>query len=244
MYSTSPSIYVRFPTVIASDACGFIGSPSTSITLAFSPGELSTFVWEPYQSTSSQTYTSALDTSDLPCGPWNGTQKFLPEPWSNYSSYQPLIVLPSKLVNMVPAWKSCTADIFEGQDPPRTLTPAAAMAPTPTDAGGDAQNNAPSPVPTISSLPRKTEVANSQPADPSPKTNTTPNSDDPPTGAVGDPKNSIATSDPNRPSTKDPGDSGDADPPSKPSDPSSAGSGGSRCQNTQSSPKDPYLPST
>lgn len=116
---TSPSIYVKFPTVSASDACGLIGSPATSITLAFSPGELSTFVWENYMRTTTKTYTSALDTADLPCGPWNGTDKFLPEPWSNYSSYQPLIALPSKLADMVQAWKSCTADIFEGQDPPR-----------------------------------------------------------------------------------------------------------------------------
>ena len=196
-------------------------------------------MWELYQRTSSQTYTSVLDTADLPCGPWNGTDKFLPEPWSNYSSYQPLIVLPSKLINMVPTWKSCTADIFEGQDPPRALTPAAVMAPTPTDAGRDAQNNAASPSPTISSLPRKTEVANSQPADPSLVTNATPNPDDPPTGASGDPKKSIAPSDPNDPSTKDPGDSSDADPPLKPSDPSSAGSSSSSSQNTHSKPDDP-----
>ena len=61
--STFPSIYVRFPTVSASDACGLIGSASTSITLAFAPGELSTFEWELYMSTSSQTFTSALDTA-------------------------------------------------------------------------------------------------------------------------------------------------------------------------------------
>ena len=238
-YSTSPSIYVRFPTVSASDACGFIGSTSTSITLAFSPGELSTFVWELYRGTSSQTYTSALDTADLPCGPWNGTNKFLPEPWSNYSSYQPLIVLPSKLINMVPAWKSCTADIFEGQDPPRALTPAAVMAPTPTDTGRDAQNNAPSPSPSIPSLPRKTESVSPQPADPSPKTNSAPKADDPPTGASGDPEQSIAPSNPSDPSTKDPGDSSKDDASSKPNDPSSAGSEGSSNHNPHPKPNDP-----
>ena len=223
----------------ASDACGFIGSASTSITLAFSPGELSTFVWELYQGTSSQTYTSALDTADLPCGPWNGTDKFLPEPWSNYSSYQPLIVLPSKLINMVPAWKSCTADMFEGQDPPRALTPAAVMAPTPTDAEGHAQNNAASPSQSIPYLPRKTDAVSPQPADPSPNTNSLPNADDPPTKASGDPKNSIVPSNPNDPSTIDPANSSGYDPPSKPKDLSSAGSGGSGGANSQSSPNDP-----
>lgn len=139
---------------------------------------------------------------------------------------------------MVPAWKSCTADIFEGQDPPRTLTPAAAMAPTPTDAGKDAQNTAASPIPTISSLPRKTEAANSQSADPSPKTNATPNPDDPPTEASGDPKKSIAPSYPNDPSTNDPGNSSDADPPSKPGDSQSAGSSSSSSQNPHPEPND------
>ena len=94
--STSPSIYVKFPTVSASDRCGLIGSVATSITLAFSPGELSTFVW------ANGPFTSVLDTADLPCGPWNGTNYFLPDYWSNSSYYQPLIVLPSKLLNVEP----------------------------------------------------------------------------------------------------------------------------------------------
>ena len=196
-------------------------------------------MWELYQRTSTQTYTSVLDTADLPCGPWNGTNKFLPEPWSNYSSYQPLIVLPSKLINMVPAWKSCTADMFEGQDPPRALTPAAVMAPTPTDAEKHAQNNAASPSPSIPSLPRKTEAVSPQPADPSPKTNSLPNADDPPTGASGEPKKSIAPSSSNDPSTKYPGDSSKDDSSSKPHDPSLAGSEGSSNHNPDTKPNDP-----
>ena len=237
--STSPSIYVRFPTVSASDACGFIGSALTSITLAFSPGELSTFVWELYMSTSTQTYTSALDTADLPCGPWNGTDKFLPEPWSNYSSYQPLIVLPSKLVNMVPAWKSCTADMFEGQDPPRALTPAAAMAPTPTDAETDPQGNPAFPSPPIVSLPRNTGAANLQPAGSSPTLNPPPEASDPSVGASGDPSTPYETSKPNDSSENDPGDSSDHNPPSKASDSSTAESGGSSDDNIHPTPNAP-----
>ena len=223
----------------ASDACGFIGSALTSITLDFSPGELSTFVWELYMSTSTKTYTSALDTADLPCGPWNGTDKFLPEPWSNYSSYQPLIVLPSKLVNMVPAWKSCTADMFEGQDPPRALTPAAAMAPTPTDAETDPQGNPALPSPPIVSLPRKTGATNLQPAGPSSTLKPPPEANDPSVGASGDPSTPNEHSKPNDSSENDPGDSSDHNSPSKASDSSTAASGGSSDDNIHPTPNAP-----
>ncbi len=207
MCSTSPSIYVRFPAVSASDACGIVGSAVTSITLAFAPGELSTFVWEDYEKTSSQTFTSALDTADLPCGPWNGTDKFLPEQFSNYSSYQPLIVLPSKLIDFEPAWKYCTADIFEGQDPPRTLSPAAAMVPAPTHADKHAQKNAASPIPSGPALPVETGLGNSKPADPDP---------DP---TLKSPTKSI------NPSPGASGDPGDNNSPPKPVNPSAGGSG-------------------
>ena len=223
--STSPSIYVRFPIVSASDACGLIGSASTSITLAFSPGELSTFEWELYMRTSTQTFTKVLDTADLPCGPWNGTDKFLPEPWSNYSSYQPLIVLPSKLIDMVPAWRSCTADMFEGQDPPRTLAPAAAMVPAPTKADTHAQKSVASPSPSIPALPLKSGAGHSQPADPGPTPNppSTPNDPSPSVGDPGDPGDlgrPNLPSKPNDPSTDDPKDSSDDKSPLKPNDPS------------------------
>ena len=219
----------------ASDACGMIGLASTSITLAFSPGELSTFVWELYQRTSSQTFTSALDIADLPCGPWNGTDKFLPEPWSNYSSYQPLIVLPSKLINMVPAWKSCTADMFEGQDPPRALTPAAAMAPSPTDAETDTQNNAASPSPQMPSSPRETGAASSQPAEPISTPISRPKAGDHSSGASGDPDNPNVPSKPSDPSNEDPGDSSDDDSP----DPTTEESGGSSNDSSHPNPNDP-----
>lgn len=160
MSSTSPSIYVKFPTVSATDDCGLIGSAVTSITLAFSLGELSTLSWDDKALTAG---TSALDTADLPCGPWNGTDHFLPVPWSNSSYYQPLIVLPSKLIDVVPAWKSCTADIFEGQDPPRTLSPAAALVPAPTIADTHNQIDTASPSPSIPPLPLKTGAGDPHP---------------------------------------------------------------------------------
>ena len=183
----------------ASDSCGLIGSAATSMTLAFSPGELSTYVWNYPSGT-----TSVLDTADLPCGPWNGTNHFLPEPWSNSSYYQPLIVLPSKLIDMVPAWKSCTADIFEGQDPPRTLSPAATLAPAPTNADTHAQKTVASPSPSIPHPPSKTGAEIFQTANRDPTQNSPSGPIDPPEGGSG------AHSKPNDPSVGVSGDSGGA----------------------------------
>lgn len=202
MSSTSPSIYVKFPLVSASDSCGLIGPAVTSITLAFSPWELSTYEWNSPAGT-----TLALDTADLPCGPWNGTNHFLPELWSNSSYYQPLIVLPSKLIDVVPTWKSCTADIFEGQDPPRTLSPAAAMVPTPKNADTHAQKSLASPSPSIPRLPLKTGAGNFQPADPGPTPSSPSMPADPSTWDSGDSSSTSSPSKPNDPSTGDPGDS-------------------------------------
>ena len=210
----------------ATDACGLIGSVATSITLAFSPGELSTFVWDPspkvLKVSKSWSATSVLDTADLPCGPWNGTDHFLPIPWSNSSYYQPLIVLPSKLIDVKPAWISCTADIFEGQDPPRILSPAAALAPAPTDANTHVQNNAASPSPSIPSLPVKTGAGKSQPVDPGPNSPSKP-------------------VDPLDPSPGDPGSSNNPSGLSKPINPFAGNSGDT---NNKNSPPNPDGPST
>jgi len=41
-YSVSPSIYVAFESIHASDLCGDVGPQYPATTLAFAPGELST----------------------------------------------------------------------------------------------------------------------------------------------------------------------------------------------------------
>ena len=68
--------------------------------------------------------TVVFDPADMPCGPNNGTNGFLPDP-TNESSYQPLIGLPKKLFELRPDWVRCTNDYWEGQDPPYALTPVA-----------------------------------------------------------------------------------------------------------------------
>ena len=66
--STSPSIYVKFQTLQASDACGPIGLTDSilSTIVAFDPGELSTFIGSPEVGA---TRISAFNVADLPCPP-------------------------------------------------------------------------------------------------------------------------------------------------------------------------------
>lgn len=183
--STSPSIYVKFPTGSALDDCGSLGPVSTSITLAFNPGELSTPDWsEATRRIFFGIYpkTRVLDTNDLPCGPFGGKNPLLVEDFNDYPFYQPLIVLPPKLLNLVPQWSACTGDGYEGQDPPRTLCPAPNMAPILTKAEADPQTTAALPRSSIPPLPAETGVGDLHFADsdPNPTVDSPPRSGDPP----------------------------------------------------------------
>lgn len=137
---------------------------------------------------------------------------------------------------MNPAWKSCRADIFEGQDPPRTLSPAPAMAPAPTLAETKYRNTAASPSPPIPALPHKTVVVDSQPADPVATPDSPSKSNDPSAEDPGDPSNSNNSSKPKDASTDDPGDFSHNQSPPKPVDPTK---GGSESDNLQSKPDKP-----
>ncbi|MCJ1404251.1 hypothetical protein MMC11_007476 [Xylographa trunciseda] len=130
---TSPSVYVAFPTVSGLDECGLVGPPITALTLAFAPGELSTITDQNPGPVPGSTV--AFNPADLPCGPINGTNGFLPNP-VNVSSYLPIIALPSKLLAYRPEWASlnCVNDIWEGQDPPYALIPQSQVMPASTPA--------------------------------------------------------------------------------------------------------------
>ena len=159
---TYPSVYVAFPLVKAIDGCGTIGPSITSLTLAFAPGELSTVSGNnpgPIQGS-----TVAFNSADMPCGPENGTNDFLPNP-TNVDSYQPIIALPSKLLALRPDWAKCTNDFFEGQDPPSALTPASKIAPFSapplpvTSVDPVAQTTPAAPSSSIAALPSSTSLA-------------------------------------------------------------------------------------
>ena len=160
---TSPSIYVNFYSLSATDSCGYRRSSVNSTMIAFAPGELSTVATAMYPVLESAiTPGSVYNFDNLPCPPMSvmWSQWYKPEPGE---PYRPLIVFPSKLLDIDPLWKVCTQGPFTGYDPPRTLDPATAMVPKVTPPS----NPNPDPRPATSAatqenLPRKTTT----PADP------------------------------------------------------------------------------
>ncbi len=73
--------------------------------------------------------------------------------------YRPLLFPPAKLRSLQPGWDRCGAtQYFEGIDPPRTLSPAAAMAPeaSPSAPLAPAAVATPSPSPVVASIPGPT----------------------------------------------------------------------------------------
>ena len=167
MGSTSPSLYIKFPSLEAADGCGSLGISSfTSATLAFAPGELSTLVnWCPGHGCT--TSLQAFDPADMPCGP--------PEPVGGRygpggaGDYSPLFAPITKLNKLRPEWWNCTAEVgWNGWDPPRTLEPATAMIDPITSADkANAQPTNAAPSPTIPSLPTVTGSPDNSLASPS-----------------------------------------------------------------------------
>ena len=107
--STSPSVYIAFPTISAFDYCGILGSVHTSVTLGFPPGALSTVV---FNEKGENFYP--FDFADAHCPPasLSGT---------NYLSivgqtgYNPVISPPAGLTLIDPAWNAnCRAADFQG----------------------------------------------------------------------------------------------------------------------------------
>lgn len=123
---TSPSVYVAFGDVTAGNLCGTVGVVHSSVTLAFAPGELSTYDW--------RGGSRAFDPNDLPCGP---NQPFVFGPMGIQGApeggiYKPTVYMPEKLRSLDPAWASCKSDYYEGVDPPHPLTAVVAMDPAMT----------------------------------------------------------------------------------------------------------------
>ena len=209
--STSPSVYIGFPLVSASDACGPVGPTFTSLTLAFAPGELSTMLYygappdDPYGM--SAVSSRVLDTNDLPCGPLDKAGNWWVQGGPS-TGYQPLVELPTKLQQLVPEWSSCYGNAFQGQDPPRTLSPGTRLTPEPTTVHANPQTAPAAPSPPIPSLPVETGAGATQPLDPN---------------ATTDPKAIVSPiTDPARTAMNniDPGASGDAAAEAKAADPS------------------------
>lgn len=66
---TSPSVYVAFYSLSATDMCGFRGRTVSSTMLAFTPGELSTVQGHLWGGGDQIKSTKAFNFADLPCPP-------------------------------------------------------------------------------------------------------------------------------------------------------------------------------
>ena len=75
--------------------------------------------------------------------------------------YRPLIAMPKQILEMRPYFSRCVDNFFTGFDPPRTLAPAAALAPSTTTTSPVAFTTAPKPSPTPDVGAKKT--ANGEP---------------------------------------------------------------------------------
>ncbi|KAI9871860.1 MAG: hypothetical protein M1830_002369, partial [Pleopsidium flavum] len=156
---TSPSIYVAFHNVYATDSCGLLGLYHTSVTLAFAPGELSTLVnptgFGPGFG-GAQPQAMMLDVADLQCptsAALDGAGYDGPE------HYKPILSAPSKLLHLDPSWHGCVVDKFQGVDPPRVLTPAVALDPATSTKDLEMKPTPASPSSIPTALPKETDPA-------------------------------------------------------------------------------------
>ena len=108
--SSSPSVYVVFPSIRGYDGCNVIGTTFVNLTTSFAPGELSTIRLD------STTYS--FNYNDLPCPPasvgWNPSN----------GPYAPILAPPPFLFNLHPAFARCILAQSQGTDPYTTLTTA------------------------------------------------------------------------------------------------------------------------
>ena len=156
---TSPSVYVAFYSLSATDMCGFRGNNISSTMVAFAPGELSTVQGHLWGGGVQNQKTKVFDFADLPCPPFDVMYDdwYKPAPGE---PYRPLIALPEKVRDLDPWWNACTdAFYFTGLDPPRALQKAAAMITPASPAANHDPTITPDPAQPVPSLPVKTDTS-------------------------------------------------------------------------------------
>ena len=104
----SPSVYVVFESIKASDGCNQIGPAFAQQTATLPAGVLSTIAHDGA--------TRSFNFADLPCPPAS-------IPWDGSSPYKPRIAPPSYLKNLDPAFANCIAGEGQGVDPPIPFPP-------------------------------------------------------------------------------------------------------------------------
>jgi hypothetical protein len=226
---TSPTYYISFASLYASDACSEVGRTLTSMIVPIPTSEpLSTlfattapcdahrannpWLGQIFVGTASFNVSDLLHdsvpysiyTSQPYCASQMYSSNCDPDSCPTTLPYRPLIVLSSQLLNTLdPAWATCSLDLRGLYDPPKALQPATAIV-VPTQPGAPATTSA---IP-ASGPPTATPDPTAQPEqeDPSP----TQNPADPPAP----PPSTIKTPEQEDPGpTKTPADAAPAPPP-------------------------------
>lgn len=131
----SPSVYIHLRTVYASDSCFQIGARHTSTLLAMDPEDVSTQVhWGGKVAQSGAEAYNTLDYADIvglpPVSAYEHQPSCLIFGCSTIypSSWDPVLVVPTQLRAIDPAWQSCAVGLDGLYDPPVALTPQAVVA--------------------------------------------------------------------------------------------------------------------
>ena len=211
---TSPSVYVAFYSLSATDDCGLRGNNIKSTMLAFAPGELSTVQGHLWGGGVQEQKTKVFNFADLPCPPYDVMYDdwYKPAPGE---PYRPLIALPEKVRDLDPWWSACTdAFYFTGLDPPRTLQKATAMVTPVAPAANPDPTVTPDPAQPVPVLPVQTGAGQPAKAADDPSDNKDPNGGVAPTPTLKqpDPQQGDASKDP----AVDPGTNNNANPPATP----------------------------
>ena len=211
---TSPSVYVAFYSLSATDDCGLRGNNIKSTMLAFAPGELSTVQGHLWGGGVQEQKTKVFNFADLPCPPYDVMYDdwYKPAPGE---PYRPLIALPEKVRDLDPWWSACTdAFYFTGLDPPRTLEKATAMVTPASPAANPDPTITPDPAQPVPALPVQTDAGQPAKAADDPSDNKNPDGGVPLKQA--DPQQEEASKAPTDPPAVDPGTNNNANPPATP----------------------------
>ncbi|KAI7553805.1 hypothetical protein KC331_g973 [Hortaea werneckii] len=147
MTLTSPTVYIEFRTAYATDACGYtVGNPHPGAIIGVDPkslysvyAKLDYFVDTLHYGEGTTTFYQSQtfnfhDLSGLAPGPAYQAQ---PSCWDNgchtiFDDYHPVLVLPSQVRDLDPAFVSCGLDWRGAWDPPIALQPAEVLDPVTT----------------------------------------------------------------------------------------------------------------
>ncbi|KAK4960135.1 hypothetical protein LTR10_003026 [Elasticomyces elasticus] len=205
---TSPSVYISFASLFASDACSLVGTSRIGTVLALRAEDVSTlYGWanpasgvpipmnplDPFYETPFGFFAPEgarqLNFSDLLSSPPLSLYEDQPKctGWCQtiYPSYNPYIAVPSIVRALDPAWLSCGLGVQGLYDPPKMLTPAAVLAGPTTPASLSVETTTPA---------QASSGGGSAPAPTTPAQDSTQSTNQPPSPSSDGPPNAIGGS--------------------------------------------------